>query len=468
MHIDEFLNQHSTALSSSNIATYNNAWLSSDNTNTQDQIERLTYHLAVIFPQISRDVIRSTLHSCQLDVEGTVTRLANPSPPAAAAASTSSTSTTSNATRGLSRWRPGSNKNTGKKPPVTVSPVVNKLEPEDESAQLDVALCQLTSIFPDHDMDALVEALMQCHLKVDAAINHVLANNKSNKKTSKPTSWKNTPKANSTKQQQQQQHLPEPIQSPRAQKMTQQQRDFWTAHRYQRKANEEGKEVATRSTSAKNTVNTSVSLTVGSNTSQYDRILESKLEYHNDDDQHQHYPTTIGGDDPDVCAQYALSFYEKRNEAFKRAAQAFRARNRNGAFGAALASFYASEGRDYNESMRRWNTRAAIGVLRSFQKQWIKDYVVDLHYMTVDQALEVALLAVQDWSVIEKKVMVSTGKSTPRPLRIVTGAGSHSHDGRAKLFPRVQRALREAGWQVTAVDKGSFMVTSIQSTSNHY
>lgn len=118
---------------------------------------------------------------------------------------------------------------------------------------------------------------------------------------------------------------------------------------------------------------------------------------------------------------------------------------------------------------------------------WDREYLVDLHYMSVDQAVEVALIAAQDWAAMERS---KTGALQPcrrrlaaatnihlalclhalawlidihaptRPLRIVTGAGRHSRDGRAKLLPNVQKALRAAGWTTEMFDSGSFLVTN--------
>ncbi|KAI9598995.1 hypothetical protein BDF19DRAFT_429768 [Syncephalis fuscata] len=448
LHIDEFLASRNVTSSgstawpdSSDDYSYTDATTNS-NRNCWSEIERMTHHLAVIFPQISRDVIKSTLHTNRLDVEATVAQLADPS--TQAALSTPIASPTRSNARGLARWRPDNNKSSAKTQKSTVQ------EPEDEATKLDAALCQLTTILPSHDVDTLVEALIHCNLKVDAAINHLLTAGANNSKV-KPMIQNrpiNPPRSK--------QKPPTPSIGVSNQKTTQQQQDFWAAHRFQREANPTFVRKATVTTTSFKSTNDKRTL---SNPSPWQTIKSNRLANNGSDVDINASSVEDGieidNQDPDTCTQYAVNYYEKRNEAFRRAAQAFRGRNRNGAFGGALAAFYASEGRDHDARMREWNTRAAIGVLRSFQKQWRDDYVVDLHYMTVDQALEVALLAVQDWATIERKTAV---KSDIRPLRIVTGAGSHSHDGRAKLFPRVQRGLREAGWQVTAIDKGSFMV----------
>ncbi|RKP26520.1 hypothetical protein SYNPS1DRAFT_21736 [Syncephalis pseudoplumigaleata] len=349
MHIDEFLARHPTTVSA--YAETATATATAQNRNCWSEIERLTHHLAVIFPQISRDVIRSTLLTCALDVEETVARLANPPAPTA-----EKSPPVASSSRGLSRWRPDgkANAHSKKKASPTTPKPEPEPEPEDESLRLDAALCQLTTVLPDHDVDVLVAGLIHCNLKVDATINYILSTASTQNSRAKASTGKKPSKTRNNSD-----HGPAPLPSPRAQKIAQQQQDFWTAHRYQRETSQPG--------------------------------------------------------------------------------------------------------RDYDQSMRRWNTRAAIGVLRSFQKHWAEDYVVDLHYMTVEQALEVALLAVQDWATIEQKVMATTGKSKPRPLRIVTGAGSHSQDGRAKLFPRIQRALREAGWPVAVIDRGSFMVSQFRA-----
>ena len=62
---------------------------------------------------------------------------------------------------------------------------------------------------------------------------------------------------------------------------------------------------------------------------------------------------------------------------------------------------------------------------------------IDLHYTTTNEAV-----------IIVKEVLEEGWVCSSRPLKIVTGRGSHSTNGVGVLGPTVKRALESEGWNV--------------------
>lgn len=81
--------------------------------------------------------------------------------------------------------------------------------------------------------------------------------------------------------------------------------------------------------------------------------------------------------------------------------------------------------------------------------------MIDLHHLTVNEAVSVAEKAVDKWWINEREQRAegwgAKGKQSQGRLVIVVGAGRHSAGNRGVLGPAVAGHLDKAGWRV---DKG--------------
>ncbi|KAJ3145095.1 hypothetical protein HDU86_001147 [Geranomyces michiganensis] len=154
-------------------------------------------------------------------------------------------------------------------------------------------------------------------------------------------------------------------------------------------------------------------------------------------------------DDYKQLREFAEEARRNRNDHYRRAATAFR---KGDLTGRASAAFYAEEGREISKDVERWNNLAASVVIQrntcvslSYDLENAlhqhDPYTIDLHELTVSEAVRYVSEAVNDW-------YSRDGASTrPRqPLKIITGAGRHSKHGIRKVYPAVIRWLKEGGW----------------------
>lgn len=107
---------------------------------------------------------------------------------------------------------------------------------------------------------------------------------------------------------------------------------------------------------------------------------------------------------------------------------------------ASVAAFYAQQAREATQSARNWELRGARLVIDQQLEQ--SRSTIDLHYMTVDQAVVLAKEAAERWA------QAKAGGT----LIIVTGKGIHSAGNVGVLGPAVQKALAEEGYRVTRQD----------------
>ncbi|KAJ3015980.1 hypothetical protein HKX48_004279 [Thoreauomyces humboldtii] len=163
------------------------------------------------------------------------------------------------------------------------------------------------------------------------------------------------------------------------------------------------------------------------------------------------YAGSAQGHDAQHYRQLAQEYREQRNENFRRAASAFR---KGDLTGRGSAAYYSQEGQELTEQMARWNNMAASTVIQRNKARMDDPYTIDLHELTVQEALRYVNEAVNDWW--------SRDGSSVRPrkhLKIIAGAGQHSSHGIRKLFPAVMRQLKNQGWKLSAGGNGWFYVT---------
>ncbi|KAJ3034912.1 hypothetical protein HK097_004363, partial [Rhizophlyctis rosea] len=136
-----------------------------------------------------------------------------------------------------------------------------------------------------------------------------------------------------------------------------------------------------------------------------------------------------GGATPKELRAMAEELKKERNDAFRRAAKAFR---KGDLTGKGSAVYYSQEGRDLAFKISTYNSAAARAViLRNKQRQQHDPYTLDLHELTVAEALEYVTEAVNEWYSRE-----GARASPRRPLKIIAGAGHHTN-GVRKLYPAV-------------------------------
>ncbi|KAI8821827.1 uncharacterized protein EV422DRAFT_527165 [Fimicolochytrium jonesii] len=153
--------------------------------------------------------------------------------------------------------------------------------------------------------------------------------------------------------------------------------------------------------------------------------------------------------DPKELRQMAHEVRDSRNELFRRAATAFRKGNLTGK---GSAAYYSDEGRILTAQIARWNEQAAKSIIERNNARFPHDpNTIDLHELTVREAVAYALEAVNAWH-------ARPNTSSSRPLKIIAGAGTHSSDGVRKVYPAVVRALRAKGWKVSEEGAGWFLV----------
>lgn len=130
----------------------------------------------------------------------------------------------------------------------------------------------------------------------------------------------------------------------------------------------------------------------------------------------------------------------------------------------AVSGHYAREAREAAERIRHLEMRAAELVIASQldsnrpirpSREENRSKMIDLHHLTVSQAVNVSEKAVDKWWIKEREQRAegwgTKGKESQGCLVIVVGAGRHSAGNRGVLGPAVAGHLDKAGWRV---DKG--------------
>ncbi|CAG8549677.1 3086_t:CDS:2 [Paraglomus occultum] len=143
-------------------------------------------------------------------------------------------------------------------------------------------------------------------------------------------------------------------------------------------------------------------------------------------------------------------YKNKRDEAFRLANSIYqktRNRKRNEAHG-----YYSEQGRAHDAEMKLWILRAARAQVRQKSKARGDPNFVDLHGLTVLEALAVVKDELKRWS----STPMQSG-SNKKPLQIITGAGNHSHNNVPRLWIEVGDYLEETNWKFDK-DRGSFVV----------
>ncbi|KAF3909608.1 hypothetical protein AA313_de0206393 [Arthrobotrys entomopaga] len=141
-----------------------------------------------------------------------------------------------------------------------------------------------------------------------------------------------------------------------------------------------------------------------------------------------------------------------RNEAYNKASAAYR-RSKSDHLMGAVATYYAEEGKAHNSRVKVYTDMAAEALVN----QNSSEYTLDLHGVTVQQALKITNERVTDWWVKTN----STDDKAITPFHIITGIGSHSKGGESRIGPAVSRLLIKGNWKIE-IRTGNIRVLGIQ------
>ncbi|OCB86394.1 hypothetical protein A7U60_g6512 [Sanghuangporus baumii] len=128
--------------------------------------------------------------------------------------------------------------------------------------------------------------------------------------------------------------------------------------------------------------------------------------------------------------------HSRRDEALRTASRHWNsggARNRGGE----VALFYAQEAQRHQAEVQKLQLDAMRELVDGKRFAGADTDVIDIHYCTTSEALAIV-----------REVLDEGWVSPARPLRAITGRGSHSSNGVAVLGPAVKRALEGEGWNV--------------------
>ncbi|KAJ3179014.1 NEDD4-binding protein 2 [Gaertneriomyces sp. JEL0708] len=195
---------------------------------------------------------------------------------------------------------------------------------------------------------------------------------------------------------------------------------------------------------------TSVLRLVGSRTS-------SSLRYPGTSDKHRDHHDLINSTtlkEPSYYRQLSSALHAQRAEIFQVAASAYK---RGKLAGKASAFHHATLGHEMTQEINQVNRLAMLATIQRNRKGCKDDDVLDLHGLTVKEAVEYVLEAVPAYF-NSKDGSLAKGKRKS-DLKIITGAGNHSRRGVKRLFPAVWRTLRSNGWVVKEGGEGWFYVS---------
>ncbi|KAF7345396.1 Smr domain-containing protein [Mycena venus] len=131
----------------------------------------------------------------------------------------------------------------------------------------------------------------------------------------------------------------------------------------------------------------------------------------------------------------------RRDELLREAARMWQRGNKR-TRGGEVAFYFAERAREFQEVARREALQAARMMVQSRRHDGTPD-TVDLHGVTAAEAV-----------VIVNEILSEGGWSADKPLKIITGRGSHSAGQVSVLKPAVKKALEEDGWVVGTWDAG--------------
>jgi len=155
------------------------------------------------------------------------------------------------------------------------------------------------------------------------------------------------------------------------------------------------------------------------------------------------------------CLILANTIRVKRDDAYRSAARTWQAKNQLGNSG--VAAYWADHGRQLEKQAREWELRAARATVDERRRQARSLQSVDLHGLTVQQALTVTSECLTAWW---------ASPNGPPSLNIVTGAGKHSAGQNPVILPAVKKLLERERYDYRfdgdRFHRGSLLVIGLQ------
>ncbi|KAL1960337.1 hypothetical protein VTO42DRAFT_8297 [Malbranchea cinnamomea] len=153
----------------------------------------------------------------------------------------------------------------------------------------------------------------------------------------------------------------------------------------------------------------------------------------------------------------AAHHYLAGQEAFAKANAAYR-RGKSDRLMKAAAGYYSAIGRDHIEKAKKESMAAADALVGSQST----NTMLDLHGVSVQDAVRIASARVAEWweSLGDMKYASGGWNPAKEGFHIITGRGTHSRNGTARLGPAVARMLAREGWKVE-VGQGVLTVTGM-------
>nr|XP_025949462.1 NEDD4-binding protein 2 isoform X1 [Dromaius novaehollandiae]XP_025949463.1 NEDD4-binding protein 2 isoform X1 [Dromaius novaehollandiae]XP_025949464.1 NEDD4-binding protein 2 isoform X1 [Dromaius novaehollandiae]XP_025949465.1 NEDD4-binding protein 2 isoform X1 [Dromaius novaehollandiae]XP_025949466.1 NEDD4-binding protein 2 isoform X1 [Dromaius novaehollandiae]XP_025949467.1 NEDD4-binding protein 2 isoform X1 [Dromaius novaehollandiae]XP_025949468.1 NEDD4-binding protein 2 isoform X1 [Dr len=142
----------------------------------------------------------------------------------------------------------------------------------------------------------------------------------------------------------------------------------------------------------------------------------------------------------------AFLHQQRRQECLKKAGEAYRMGMKP------VAAFYAQQGRLHEQKMKEANHAAAVQIFEKVNTSLLPMNVLDLHGLHVDEAVNQLSRVLQEKS---EEYQQTGGKPY---LSVITGRGSHSQGGVARIKPAAIRYLTSHNFRFTEIQPGCLKV----------
>ncbi|XP_068799214.1 NEDD4-binding protein 2 isoform X2 [Struthio camelus] len=142
----------------------------------------------------------------------------------------------------------------------------------------------------------------------------------------------------------------------------------------------------------------------------------------------------------------AFLHQQRRQECLKKAGEAYRMGMKP------VAAFYAQQGRLHEQKMKEANHAAAVQIFEKVNTSLLPMNVLDLHGLHVDEAVNQLSRVLQEKS---EEYQQTGGKPY---LCVITGRGSHSQGGVARIKPAAIRYLTSHNFRFTEIKPGCLKV----------
>ncbi|XP_036056713.1 NEDD4-binding protein 2 isoform X2 [Onychomys torridus] len=142
----------------------------------------------------------------------------------------------------------------------------------------------------------------------------------------------------------------------------------------------------------------------------------------------------------------AFLHQQKRVECYSKAKEAYRMGKKN------VATFYAQQGSLHEQKMKEANHLAAVEIFEKVNASLLPQNVLDLHGLHVDEAIEHLT------TVLQQKTEEFKQNGGKPYLSVITGRGSHSQGGVARIKPAVIKYLTSHSFRFSEIKPGCLKV----------